>query len=139
MPIFHFSLIGTLGWAIIPFFAVMMLFGWAIGADHRRPGPAPGPGCRKPGLGRDLLHPALLGRLLPGRHPAASVRWIAYLLPSAPVFEGMRAVLVEHRFDGALFAQAVAVLLVWLVVGGMAFTLLFQSARRRGLLLQSGE
>ena len=31
IPIFHFSLIGTLGWAIIPFFAVMMLFGWAIG------------------------------------------------------------------------------------------------------------
>ena len=67
------------------------------------------------------------------------MRWIAWLLPSAPVFEGMRAVLVEHRFDGALFAQAVAVLLVWLVLGGVAFTLLFQSARRRGLLLQSGE
>ncbi len=31
IPIFHFSIIGTLGWAIIPFFAVMMLFGWAIG------------------------------------------------------------------------------------------------------------
>jgi len=69
----------------------------------------------------------------------AAVRWIAWLLPSAPVFEGMRAVLIEHRFDGALFAQAVAVLLVWLVLGGVAFTLLFQSARRRGLLLQSGE
>ena len=71
MPIFHFSLIGSLGWAILPFFAVMMLFGWAIGliiAGLVRP---PGPGGREPGLGRDLLHPALLGRLLPGRHPAA--------------------------------------------------------------------
>ena len=67
------------------------------------------------------------------------MRWIAWLLPSAPVFEGMRAVLVEHRFDWALFGQAVAVLAVWLVVGGIAFTLLFRSARRRGLLLQTGE
>ena len=31
LPIFHYSLIGTLGWTIIPFFTVMMLFGWAIG------------------------------------------------------------------------------------------------------------
>ena len=59
------------GLGVIPFFAVMMLFGWAIGADHRRPGHPPGPGGREPGLGRHLLHPALLRRLLPGRDPAA--------------------------------------------------------------------
>ena len=48
----------------------------------------------------------------------------------------MRAVLVENRFDWALLGQAVA---VWLAAGGIAFTLLFRSARRRGLLLRSGE
>ena len=31
IPLFHFSLIGSLGWALLPFFAVLMLFGWAIG------------------------------------------------------------------------------------------------------------
>ena len=79
-------------------------------ADHRRAGPAPGPGRREPRLGRDLLHPALLRVYYPVRPCPPPVRWIAWLLPSAPVFEGMRTVLVEHRFDGALFAQAVAVL-----------------------------
>jgi ABC-2 type transport system permease protein len=68
-----------------------------------------------------------------------SVRWISYLLPSAPVFEGMRTVLHEHRFEWALFSQAVGVLTVWFLAAAIAFTLLFHDARRRGLLLQSGE
>ena len=118
IPIFHFSLIGTLGWAIIPFFAVMMLFGWAIGLIIA------GLVIRL-GLGAESLAWAAIFFIQPFSavyYPIetlpAAVRWIAWLLPSAPVFEGMRAVLVEHRFDGGLFAQAVAVLAVWLVVGG---------------------
>jgi ABC-2 type transport system permease protein len=139
IPIFHFSLVGALGWAIIPFFAVMMLFGWAIGLIIA------GLVIRL-GLGAESLAWAAIFFIQPFSavyYPIdtlpVAVRWIAWLLPSAPVFEGMRAVLVEQRFDGALFGQAVCVLAVWLVLGGVAFTLLFQSARRRGLLLQSGE
>ena len=139
IPIFHFSIVGSLGWAIIPFFAVMMLFGWAIGLIIA------GLVIRL-GLGAESLAWAAIFFIQPFSavyYPVetlpVAVRWIAYLLPSAPVFEGMRAVLVENRFDWELFGQAVAVLLVWLVVGGIAFTMLFHSARRRGLLLQSGE
>ena len=110
VPIFHFSLIGTLGWAMIPFFAVMMLFGWAIGLIIAGL-------VLRLGLGAESLAWAAIFFIQPfsavfypiATLPAA-VRWIAWLLPSAPVFEGMRTVLVEHRFDGALFAQAVAVL-----------------------------
>ena len=139
IPIFHFSLIGTLGWALIPFFAVMMLFGWAIGLIIA------GLVIRL-GLGAESLAWAAIFFIQPFSavyYPIdvlpPAVRWIAYLLPSAPVFEGMRAVVVEHRFDVGLLMQALGVLAVWLVAGGVAFTLLFRSARRRGLLLQSGE
>jgi ABC-2 type transport system permease protein len=139
IPIFHFSIVGALGWAIIPFFAVMMLFGWAIGLIIA------GLVIRL-GLGAESLAWAAIFFIQPFSavyYPVETlppaVRWVAYLLPSAPVFEGMRAVLVENRFNAGLFAQAVAVLLVWLVIGGIAFTMLFHSARRRGLLLQSGE
>ena len=139
VPIFHFSLLGSLGWSILPFFAVMMLFGWAIGLIIA------GLVVRL-GLGAESLAWAAIFFIQPFSavyYPVAtlpaSVRWIAYLLPSAPVFEGMRAVLVEHRFDVDLFLQAVGLLAVWLVVGGTTFTLLFRSARRRGLLLQGGE
>jgi ABC-2 type transport system permease protein len=139
IPIFHFSLIGTLGWTLIPFFAVLLLFGWAIGLIIA------GLVIRL-GLGAETLAWAAIFLIQPFSavyYPVetlpAAVRWIAWLLPSAPVFQGMRAVLVDHRFDGGLFAQAVAVLAVWLLIGGTSFTLLFRSARRRGLLLQSGE
>ena len=138
-PLFHYSLLGTLGWTIIPFFAVMMLFGWAIALIIA------GLVIRL-GLGAESLAWAAIFFIQPFSgvfYPIATlppaVRWIAWLLPSAPVFEGMRAVLVEQRFDVPLFLQAVGLLAVWLVVGGTAFTLLFRSARRRGLLLQSGE
>lgn len=139
IPIFHFSIVDALGWALIPFFAVMMLFGWAIGLIIA------GLVIRL-GLGAESLAWAAIFFIQPFSavyYPIdtlpPAVRWIAYLLPSAPVFEGMRAVLVEHRFDGVLFAQALALLAVWLVVGAVAFMLLFRSARRHGLLLQSGE
>ena len=117
----------------------MMLFGWAIGLIIA------GLVVRL-GLGAESLAWAAIFFIQPFSavyYPIetlpVAVRWIAYLLPSAPVFEGMRAVLVENRFEWALFGQAVAVLAVWLVAGGIAFTLLFHSARRRGLLLQTGE
>ena len=45
----------------------------------------------------------------------------------------------ESRFDWGLMGQAAGVLAVWLVMAGVAFALLFRSARRQGLLLQSGE
>jgi ABC-2 type transport system permease protein len=60
-------------------------------------------------------------------------------MPSGPVFEGMRAVVTEGRFDAGLLAIAVALLVAWMAIAGTAFALLFHSARDRGLLLQSGE
>ena len=42
----------------------------------------------------------------PWGRAGTAVRWIAWLLPSAPVFEGMRAVVVEHRFDLGLLLAA---------------------------------
>ena len=54
---------------LVPFFAVLMLFGWAIGLIIAGTGHPPWHGCRKPGLGGDLLHPAVLRCLLPDRNP----------------------------------------------------------------------
>lgn len=139
VPIFQFSLVGTLGWTIIPFFGLMMLFGWAIGLIIAGL-------VLRLGLGAESLAWAAIffiqpfsGVYYPVSTLPGAVQWLAWLLPSAPVFEGMRAVLVDNRFDTGLFLYAAGLLAAWLVVAGVAFTLLFQSARRRGLLLQSGE
>ena len=140
IPIFHFSLIGTLGWAIIPFFAVMMLFGWAIGLIIAGLVHPPGPGCREPGLGRDLLHPALLGRLLPDRDPAgrgALDRLAAAVRPGVRGHAG-GAGRAPLRLGAVRPGGGRAGWSGWWWAA-IAFTLLFHSARRRGLLLQTGE
>ena len=139
MPIFHFSLVGSLGWAIIPFFAVMLLFGWAIGLIIAGL-------VLRLGLGAESLAWAAIFFIQPFSavyYPIATLpepaRWLAWLLPSAPVFEGMRAVLVENRFDWGLLGTALGLLALWLVAATLVFMALFASARQRGLLLQTGE
>ena len=124
----------------IPFFAVMMLFGWAIGLIIAGL-------VLRLGLGAESLAWAAIFFIQPFSavyYPIetlpVAVRWIAWLLPSAPVFEGMRAVLVEHRFDvGAVRRRPGRAGWSGWWRRGIAFTLLFRSARRRGLLLQAGE
>jgi ABC-2 type transport system permease protein len=64
---------------------------------------------------------------------------IAWMAPPAYVFEGMRAVMFEGVFRFDLFVGAIALNLVYLVLGGCAFLYSFHVARRRGLLLNVGE
>lgn len=139
IPIFHFSLVGTLGWSLIPFFAVMMLFGWAIGLIIAGLVLRLGLGAENLAWAAIFLIQPFSGVYYPVSILPGPAQWIAWSLPSAPVFEGMRAVVVEHRFDAGLLAYAAALLLAWLLGAALTFTLLFRSARRRGLLLQSGE
>lgn len=139
VPLFQFSLIGTLGWAILPFFAVMMLFGWAIGLIIAGLVLRLGLGAENLAWASIFLIQPFSGVYYPVSTLPQAAQWVAWALPSAPVFEGMRAVIVDHRFDTGLLAYAAALLVVWLLGAGIAFTLLFRSARRRGLLLQSGE
>jgi ABC-2 type transport system permease protein len=139
IPLFHFSLVGALGWALIPFFAVLMLFGWAIGLIIAGLVVRLGLGAESLAWAAIFLIQPFSAVFYPVETLPAAVRWIAWLLPSAPVFEGMRTVLTEHRFDWTLFGQAAGVLALWLLAAATAFTMLFHAARRRGLLLQSGE
>jgi len=64
---------------------------------------------------------------------------VAWCLPTAPVFEGMRAILMEGQFRLDLLIHAILLDLVYLAVGAGLFLYSFQVARRRGLLLQVGE
>jgi ABC-2 type transport system permease protein len=138
-PIHQFSLAGALGWAMVPFFAILLMFGWAIGVII-------GGLVLRLGLGAESLAWAAIFFIQPLSgvyYPLATLpvplQALGWLLPSAPVFEGMRAVLVEQRFDVGLLLAALGLLAVWLVLAGVVFVMLFRGARDRGLLLQSHE
>ena len=61
------------------------------------------------------------------------------MLPPTYVFEGMRALVVDHSFRADLMIQSLALTLVLFSAATAAFLALLASARRNGSLLQTGE
>jgi ABC-2 type transport system permease protein len=67
------------------------------------------------------------------------LQYVAWTLPPTYVFEGMRALLIDHIFRADLMMQALAINAVLLIASFGIFLGLLKSARRHGSLLQSGE
>jgi ABC-2 type transport system permease protein len=55
------------------------------------------------------------------------------------VFEGLRAVLIDHQIRWDLLLQGFVLDLIIFSLAFLAFNCLLKSARRAGVLLQSGE
>ena len=68
--------------------------------------------------------------------------WVQVLsaaIPASYVFEGMRAVLIDHTVRLDLMLSGAALNIVWLAVGIGGFLIFHRQARERGMLLQVGE
>lgn len=138
IPLYAFSIF-DMGLPLLAFFANLTMFGWAIGLAVS--------GCiLRYGLGAESLAWLAIFVLSPISgvyYPIAILpSWIqpvAWALPSAYVFEGMRAVMFDHVFRSDLFTSALALNALYLTLGGATFLAFFRVVRRRGLLLQMGE
>lgn len=135
---FGFS-VYSLGLALAAFFLSLISFGWSIGLF------VSGLVLRF-GLGAEGLAWALIFGLAPlcGVYYPTTILpvWVQALsaaLPASYIFDGMRAILLDHvvRIDLLLIAGALN--LVWLGLGVWAFLAFFRAARERGTLLQIGE
>lgn len=131
--------IWELGLALAAFFANLMLTSWAIGIL------VAGILLRN-GLGAETLAWTFMFLLLPlccVYYPVSVLpgwlQWIAWMLPPTYVFEGMRALLIDHVFRADLMLQALALNAVLFTAGCIAFLVLLSSARKHGTLLQTGE
>jgi ABC-2 type transport system permease protein len=60
-------------------------------------------------------------------------------LPPTHVFEGLRALVLEKRFDAGAMLTAFLLNLIYFAVAATAFGLLLRSSRRSGALIASGE
>src|SRR5262245_5142699 len=132
---FGFSLY-SLGLALVVFFFSLMAFGWAIGLFVAGL-------VMRYGLGAESFAWAFIFALAPlsGVYYPLSIlpSWVQLLralIASSYVFEGMRAVLIDHsvRFD--LLALGAALNIVWLAAGVAGFLIFHRQARERGMLLQ---
>jgi ABC-2 type transport system permease protein len=135
---FGFNLWG-LGLAVAVFFLNLILTSWSIGLI------ASGMVLKK-GLGAEGLAWSLTFLLLPlccVYYPVAVLptwlQWIALSLPPTHVFEGLRALVIEQRFDAVDMAIAFALNIAYFAAAATAFGLLLRSARKSGALMQTGE
>ena len=135
---FGFS-VYSLGLSLAAFFFSLLMFGWAIGLA------VTGLVLRH-GLGAENIAWGLVFALLPVSavyYPVSVLpewlQWVAYAMPAAYSFEGMRSILLlgEVRLD--LMAAGFALNIVYLGLGVALFFHYFRVARRRGSLLQQGE
>ena len=135
---FGFNLYG-LGFALVAFFFNLMLTSWAVGIF------VSGLVLRN-GLGAENLAWSIMFLFMPLAcvyYPVATLpTWLqpaAWILPPTYVFEGMRALLIDHVFRGDLMLQALAINAVFFAGGLFGFLRLLRSARRHGSLMQTGE
>jgi len=135
---FDFNLY-ALGLVLAAFFANLLLTSWAVGIF------VSGLVLRN-GLGAENLAWTIMFIFLPLTcvyYPVATLpSWLqvaAWLLPPTYVFEGMRAVLIDHVFRTDLMLEALGLNALMLVGAVVAYLALLKSARRNGSLLQTGE
>jgi ABC-2 type transport system permease protein len=128
-----------MGLPLLAFFVNLQVMGWSIGLFV----------CgvlMRWGLGAESIAWLAIFAIAPfsGIYYPLSVMpdWlqeIVRILPSAHVFEGMRAVLLQHTFRLDLLFNAVALNVAYLAAGVAAFLYFFKLSRRHGLILQIGE
>ncbi len=136
--LFRYSIF-SFGFPLIAFFVNLLVFGWAIGL-------AVSGMILRWGLGAEELAWAAIFLVAPvsGVYYPIGVlpqwlQWVAWALPSAHVFEGMRGVLLQGVFDWRQFTSAAVLNVFYLALGAALFALSVRHARGRGALLQMGE
>ncbi|MBI2714476.1 MAG: ABC transporter permease [Rhizobiales bacterium] len=135
---FDFNL-WSLGLALAAFFANLMLTSWAIGIF------VAGLLLRN-GMGAEGMAWTIMFLFLPLTcvyYPVSILpdflQYVAWSLPPTYVFEGMRALLIDHVFRADLMLESLALNVLLFAVASLAFLKLLQSARVQGSLLQTGE
>lgn len=136
--LFGFNL-WSLGLALGAFFAILLLFAWTVGLFISGL-------LLRYGMGAESLVWALMFAIQPlgaVYYPVSVlpplVQPISWLLPPTYVFEGLRALLLDHVARWDLMAQGFALDVLLFLLAGLLFSRLLNSARRAGALLQTGE
>jgi ABC-2 type transport system permease protein len=138
MVLYRYSIF-SLGLPLLAFFTNLLVLGWAIGLMVVAV-------VLRHGLGAESLAWAIVFAVAPVTgvyYPISNLpTWlqpVAWALPSSYVFEGMRAVMIEHVFRADLLLGAIALNGVYLAAGWALFLTAFRVARERDLLLHVGE
>lgn len=138
IPLYQYSIF-EMGLPLVAFFANLMIFGGAVGLAVSAMVLRYGLGAESLAWVGIFLVAPISGIYYPIDTLPAWLQPVAWALPSAHVFEGMRSVLADGVFRTDLFMAAVGLNIVYMAVCAAIFLAMFRVARIRGLLLQVGE
>ncbi len=138
IPLYHYS-IYEIGLPLIVFFLNLFIFGWALGMIISAI-------ILRVGLGAESFAWLAVFAIAPVSaiyYPVSVLPgWlqvVAWTMPPAYIFEGMREILFKSEFHAELLVQATLLNVLYLTLGFTIFLYFFRVARQRGLLLQIGE
>lgn len=138
IPLYNFDIF-ELGLPLIAFWVNLMVSGWAIGLGVSAL-------VLRFGLGAESLAwvmvfavAPLAGIYYPIDTLPAWLQPVAWALPPAYVFEGMRSLMFGHGFDTGLLVGAVSLNVLYVAATAGLFLHVHHVARERGLLLTQGE
>jgi len=138
IPFYSYSIF-DMGIPLIAFFANLMIFGGAVGLLVSALVLRYGMGAESLAWVGIFLIAPISGIYYPISVLPEWLQTIAWALPSAHVFEGMRALLTENVFMTDLFINAAILNVLYMGSGLAVFLYVFRLARIRGLLIQIGE
>ncbi len=138
IPFYGFSIF-SLGLPMLFFFLNIMFMGWWLGFLIMAM-------LLKAGQGAETLAWALTFFLAPFcavYYPVSALpAWlqpVAHALPASHVFEGLRALVKQHEFLTNEMWYAFGLNIIYMIISMTILQIAFNSARKAGTLLQSGE
>ena len=138
IPLFAYSIF-DLGLALVAFWAVLTMFGWGVGLMISAALIRFGLAAESYAWASIFVLAPISGVYYPIDTLPHWFRPISWSLPSTHVFEGMRALMIDHVYRWDLLGAALALNVVYLAIGIGLFLFAFQRARERGQLLHAGE
>jgi ABC-2 type transport system permease protein len=135
--LYAFNLL-TMGLALLPFLASLLLFGWAVGMCTMALMLRFGQAAEALAWGVPFLLQPLSAVFYPVDVLPPWLQAMAHLLPSMYIFEGMRTALRTGTVDSALLLTALALNVVYLAAGAGFFGWMLQQAREKGYLSRLG-
>ncbi|MBM3859206.1 MAG: ABC transporter permease [Verrucomicrobia bacterium] len=128
----------SLGMSLVPFFANLLLMGWALGMVTTSLIMRWGQGAEALAWGVPFLIQPVAAVFYPLDVLPGWLQPVALSIPATHVFEGMRQVLRGEGVSAASLAAAFALNAVYLVAAALFFRYMFTVARRKGLLAKLG-
>jgi ABC-2 type transport system permease protein len=136
--LFQFSVF-SMGFALGAFFLALIVFGWALGLFISGLVMRFGQSAEELAWGLVFTLLPVCGVYYPTSVLPEALRVLSYALPPKYIFDAMRQILKDQRFDMGLLIASLSLDAADLALGVSLFVLFLRQSRDKGLLLSVGE